>query len=93
MTVVSKLLLLFQEDLSKLKIVKVTIETTFKGLASGGIGEHVERKDIIKSGVSECTRFLYLKGNLCWGEEDLTPMSLEEICNQNMQRLLMQREI
>lgn len=28
MTVVSKLLLLFQEDLSKLKIVKVTIETS-----------------------------------------------------------------
>ncbi|CAL9239414.1 unnamed protein product [Arabidopsis halleri] len=91
------------KDLSKLKIVKVAIETTeeeplkaknsilyiaFKGLATGGIGEHVERKAIIKSGIGEHTGFLYLNGNLCRGEEELTPMSVVERCIQYRDRLL-----
>ncbi|XP_020891469.1 UPF0725 protein At1g02770 isoform X2 [Arabidopsis lyrata subsp. lyrata] len=93
----------YLKDLSKLKIVKVAIETTeeeplkaknsilyiaFKGLATGGIGEHVERKAIIKSGIGEHTGFLYLKGNLCRGEEELTPMSVVERCIQYRDRLL-----
>ncbi|KFK42441.1 hypothetical protein AALP_AA2G257000 [Arabis alpina] len=79
------------EDLSnKLKIVKVAKETSeaktsifyiaFTGMATG---EHVERKAIIKRVVNE-RGFLFLKGHLCKGKEDLIPMiSLEEYCKQH----------
>lgn len=84
-----------QEDLSKLEIVKVVIETTydepplkakssvlyivFKGLARNGFGEQLERKAIIKSVFDEQTGSLSLMGDLCKSQDDVTFMSVEEM--------------
>ncbi|RID42556.1 hypothetical protein BRARA_J02430 [Brassica rapa] len=83
------------EDLSKLEIVKVVIETTydepplkakssdlyivFKGLARNGLGEQLERKAIIKSVFDEQTGSLSLMGDLCKSQDDVTFMSVEEM--------------
>ncbi|KAG2300789.1 hypothetical protein Bca52824_037261 [Brassica carinata] len=83
------------EDLSKLEIMKVAIETTndepplkakssvlyiaFKGLARNGSGEQLERRAIIKSVFDEQTGSLSLMGDLCHRQDDVTFMSVEEM--------------
>ncbi|XP_010442503.1 PREDICTED: UPF0725 protein EMB2204-like isoform X2 [Camelina sativa] len=96
---------------SNLEIVQVAIETTeeaplqaknsilyitFKGLATGGIGQHVERKAIIKSFFSEPSGFLSLKGHLCKEEEEdlshtATINRLREISRRNRELYLRSR--
>lgn len=89
------------EDLSKLEIVKVAIETIydeppqssvvlyiiFKGLARNGFGEQLERRAIIKSVFNEQTGALSLMGDLCKRQDDATLMTVEEMHSRFRQSL------